>query len=453
MRTKLFIAFFVVILTALVSNFIFERLIIRDFEEYAWSAREDQIYVVLASVEGSYARGAWDMDALEHALRWAVMLGFEARVDDDRGRTLLTASQALEGVSPTMRRRIESLVDLGNPRGEFQEYPLFVGGDEIGSLWVRPLGREGFQKEKGEVFKRRGKTFLLISFLIAGGGALFLSFVFSFSLTMPLKRLKGAAEAVARGDLTARVRETRGGDEVGRLIRTFNRMVEALEREEGLRRHLTSNIAHELRTPLAVMKANLEAAIDGVFDYDREKLEGLASEVDKLTALIEGIEDVTKAEASFFAPAAYERLDLADFLSGIAGSMAPLFREKGVALDLAAGGPLPVVSDAEKLERVTRNILTNALVHTPAGGRVSVACGRDKKTFFVEISDTGRGMAQEELSRIFQRFYRGEGSKGLGLGLAIVKELVEVMRGDIGVTSAPGEGTTFRVTLPDMEGA
>jgi two-component system sensor histidine kinase BaeS len=452
MRTKLFFAFFVVIATALVSNLIFEHLILRDFEEYVWSTREDQIYVLLASVESTYTEGGgWDRAALENALRWALMLGYDLKVEDASGGKVLESEEALGDVSPVMMRRIESLVELKNPEGPYEKYPLYVGGEEIGQLSVRSLSKEGFQKKKGEVFKRRGKTFLFISFLIAGGGALFLSLVFSFFLTGPLKRLKRAAEAVARGDLTARVKEG-GRDEVGRLMESFNHMVEALEREETLRSHLTSNIAHELRTPLAVMRANLEAAVDGVVQYDRKKLEALLREVQRLTTLVSGIEDVTKAEASFFKPAQNERLDLRGLLEGIRQSMSPLFKDKGLELSLSDHGALEVVTDAEKLERIVRNILANSLVHTERGG-AHMDYGGNEDAFFIEIRDTGRGIPREELPKIFERFYKGEGSAGIGLGLSIVKELLEVMRGDIDVKSAPGRGTSFRITLPRMEKA
>lgn len=452
MRTKLFFAFFVVIATALVSNLIFEHLILRDFEEYVWSTREDQVYVVLASVEATYTEaGKWDKAALENALHWAFMLGYDLKVEDDTGAMVLDSEEALRDISPVMRRRIESLVQPENPEGPYEKYPLYVGGEEIGQLSVRSLSKEGFQKKKGEVFKRRGKTFLLTSFLIAGGGALFLSLVFSFFLTGPLKRLKRAAEAVARGDLTARVREG-GRDEVGRLMESFNHMVEALEREETLRSHLTSNIAHELRTPLAVMRANLEAAIDGVVQYDRGKLEALLREVNRLTTLVSGIEDVTKAEASFFKPAQYERLDLHSLLEGISESMSPLFRDKGLELTVSDRGALEVVTDAEKVERIVRNMLSNSLANTERGG-AAMDYGADEDAFFIEIRDTGRGIPEEELPKIFERFYKGERSAGIGLGLSIVKELLDVMHGDIEVKSAPGQGTSFRITLPRKEEA
>lgn len=447
MRTKLFIAFFVVILIALVSNLIFERLIIGDFEKFAMGTREDELYRVLAAVEGAYLeeRG-WDHPALGHAVLWATMLGFDVVVKDIEERPVMATGDALAITSPAMQRRIYSLVNPEKPLEEFEAYPLYVMGEKVGTLHVRPIERVGFLEEKEALFKRRGQSFLLISFVIAGGGALFLSIVFSMFLTVPLKRLKQAAVAVAGGDLDVRVK-VGSGDEIGRLTETFNHMVESLKREEDLRRHLTQNIAHELRTPLSVMRSHLEALADGVIEDTDEAVETLSAELRRLINLVEGIEDITKAEASFFKKPEYEKVELRGFVEGIAQGMRHLFQRKGLELAVAGGGEAEVVTDPEKLEIVLRNLLSNALSHTDEGG-ARVDCGLEGGEFFVTVTDTGRGVSEEERAKIFKRFYKGEASEGIGLGLSIAKEILELMGGNISVESAPGQGSTFRITLP-----
>jgi two-component system sensor histidine kinase BaeS len=447
MRTKLFLAFLAIILTALVSNLIFKRLIIQDFEEYAGGVREDSLYWVLASVEGSFHEGEWDRGLLGSYLHWAAMLGYDVEVIDLEGERVLTSEEATSLLTPTMRRRMDAIVDLGSPVGQYEEYPLFAGGEEIGSLMVRPLRKKGYLVEKEAMFKRRGQDFLMISFLIAGGGALLLTLVLTIFLTKPIRRLKKAAEAVASGDLSVRV-EHGMKDEIGRLTETFNHMVESLQREETLRQHLISNIAHELRTPLTVTKAHLEALTDGVVEPDEKEIKGLSSEIERLITLVEGIEDLTKAEASFFRQAEQEEVELRGLLKAITRTMGPVFSEKGLGLTFADREPLEVLTDAGKLETILRNIITNAVRHTDDGG-VSLDWGKaGKERFFMEIRDTGRGIEEKDLDRIFDRFYKGEGSGGIGLGLAIAKELAGIMGGGIEVSTRPGEGAAFRVVLP-----
>jgi two-component system sensor histidine kinase BaeS len=165
-------------------------------------------------------------------------------------------------------------------------------------MLVREIHKPLSINRKEMIFKKRGKTFLVLSFAIAGGGAVVLSLFFTLFLSRPLKKMRYAVESMADRDFSVRLPVT-SHDEIGRLSESFNFMAEALEREEAIRKHLTSNIAHELRTPLSVMKANVEAMIDGVIDDPDRGMKNIAAEVDKLIMLVQGIEDITRAEASF----------------------------------------------------------------------------------------------------------------------------------------------------------
>ncbi|HDZ87191.1 MAG TPA: HAMP domain-containing protein, partial [Nitrospirae bacterium] len=298
MKTKLFFSFLFVILIALISNFIFRSLMQNDFEDYVRGVREDRLYWVLASVEGSYEDGHWERALLIDSLHWGMMLGFDLRVSDNNGTEIIDSQGVLDSLEDNMRRRMESIIDVSAPTGDFEDYPLFVKGKEIGTLSVRGIRRRGKVAEKENVFIERGKEFLIISFIIAGGGAIFLALVFSTFLTNPVKRLKEATARLAKGDTGIKV-DISSGDEIGELAESFNFMSEALKREDMIRRHLSSNIAHELRTPLTIMKANLEGIADGVIECSQEQIESLKEEVDRLISLVEGIEDITRAEASF----------------------------------------------------------------------------------------------------------------------------------------------------------
>ncbi len=445
MRNRLFLAFLAVILLALVSHLIYQKLVRRDFDEYVRGTSEDKLYWVMASVEGSYRDGGWDHMVLHEAVHWAIMLGFDVRVRNMQGQDVINSAMVLDMVSPSMKRRMMSIVDLDSARGEYEKYPLYEGGREIGSLLARKLSRPEVDR-KEQTFRQRGSHFLAVSFMIAGGSALLLAVFFTVFFSQPLRRLQAAVVAMAKGDLSVRVRET-GHDEIGRLGESFNFMAEALQREDDVRKHLTSNVAHELRTPLAVMKANIEAMIDGIVTDQSQGLENIRLEVEKLIRLVEGIEDITKAEASFFTKRESGEIDLADFLGRIASVMRPLAENKGLRLDVAGHQPLQVVTDAEKLERIVQNILSNAIKYTEQGG-ISISCGSEQSRFYVDIADTGIGIPEDRRELIFRRFYRGEDSNGIGLGLAIVRELLTVMGGSIEIKEREGGGTVFRIWLP-----
>ena len=446
MRTKLFLAFFTVIIIALVSNFLYEHLIVKDFEDYANGAKEDKLYWILASVEGSYSDGRWNEMSLHEAVHWATMLGFDLEILDINEEKLVDTASVTEHLSSSMKRRMESMIDIRSGKGDFESYPLYQEGKEIGAMKARELSRVGTIKEKEALFKKRGRDFLVMSFIIAGSGALFLAIFFSLFLSMPLNKMKKAVGTMAEGDFSVRI-PSGSRDEIGKLAEKFNFMAEALQREEALRKHLTSNIAHELRTPLTVMKANTEAMIDGVVKNDTEGLENIRIEVEKLIKLVEGIEDITKAEASFFSKKDHSKINIPEFLSGIAARMRPLAAEKNLELNLVTNKGLDVFSDPSKLERIIQNILANAIRNTESGG-IWVDYGTEKHMFFIEIRDSGTGIPEDKIPLVFKRFYKGKNSKGIGLGLAIVKELVDVMGGRIELTSKVSEGTEFKIWLP-----
>lgn len=449
MRTKLFLAFLAVILMALLSNLLFRQMINEDFGEYARSGVEDQIYLVLASVEGSHtAGGGWDMVQLMETVHWAAMLGLDSEVRGADGGVLMASGDMLGHLSPSMQRRMEAIVDLDSPVGEYEDYPLFAGGEEIGTLRVRPLLKRGLQAQKEATFKRRGTEFLVTSFLIAGGGAVFLAVALSVFLTSPLRRLKKAAVRVAGGDLSVRINPSSSSDEIGELGRSFDHMVESLEREEAIRKRLTSNIAHELRTPLTIIRTQIEAISDGVIAPDSETIETLSREVQRLVRLIEGIEEISRAEASIFKQPGAQGVELMGFIEGIAQAMSVVFELKSLDVSLS-GSPLEVVTDAEKLEIIVRNLLNNAAQHT-GHGTVTVSWGPEgtQGGFYIEVRDTGPGIPQEEIPMLFKRFYKGKVSNGTGIGLSIVKELLDVLGGTVDVQSAEDRGTAFKIHLP-----
>jgi len=461
MRTKLFLSFILIIFLALLSNVVFERLTLRDFDEFVRGTKEDQIYWIMASIEGSYIDGRWDMEHLNMALHWGLMLGFETYVEDPSGKQILSSTEVLLSLNPNMFKRMLSILELPTGKGKYVWYPLYVKGREIGKLYARPLKRLGAIALKEDIFRNRGREFLISSFLIAGGGAIFLSVLFTLYLSTPIRRLNAAAEKIAQGDLSVeipRLHRPFGNlysalkchDEMDRLTDTFNYMAEALRREDALRKHLTSNVAHELRTPLAIIRVNLEAIEDGIITDTRTVINNINSEIQRLISLVEGIEDITRAEASFFQKGTLTEIDLREFIETITSGMSKMIEEKGLFIR-TEGPSVTVETYPEKLHIILKNLLTNAYKFTHSGG-ITVRWNRYRKDsggtgFYITVEDSGKGITAGDISRIFERFYKGKDSGGRGLGLAIVKELAEVIGGRIEVESTPDIGSRFTVTF------
>ncbi len=447
MRTKLFLAFVMIIFATLVSTIVFASLILKDFDSYAQGVKEDQIYWIIASVEGGYKDGKWHEQMLSESVHWAMMMGLDIKILDMQRREIISSHHVMESLSPGMKHRMEELfrVDMDTDR-KYDEFPIISNGSRIGTLHARSFKKKALA-EKEVIFESRVRYFLYTYLLLAGAGSLFMGLILTQYLSKPVRLLKKASEKIAAGDFAVRI-SAESLDEVGDLAKTFNKMAASLEKEETLRKRLMSNIAHELRTPLTIMKTHVEGLADGIFTDKSKGLEIITNETERLIKLVKGIEDITAAEASFFTRGEKVEIDLKEFLSGIVGDLAPLFQEKGLFMNMAEKNNLAVSADVEKLERILRNMLSNALKFTDKGG-VSIDYGKEGSRFFVDIADTGRGIPENDLPYVFDRFYRAGESEicGLGLGLAIVKELVDIMEGEITVKSTPGKGTSFRLLL------
>jgi two-component system sensor histidine kinase BaeS len=263
----------------------------------------------------------------------------------------------------------------------------------------------------------------------------------------PLDDLVDAAERVADGDYSVRVRE-RGPRGVGTLARAFNKMASRLDTTQANRRDLLADVTHEMRTPLTVIQGNLEGMIDGVYPADEKNLRALVDETTLLSRLIEDLRTLALAESGAL-QLKKEPTDLEALIRDVAAAFQGQASSQGVHLAVdVAGDASPVDVDPGRMRQVLTNLLTNALRYTPAGGSVRVNCVRSGADVRIEVQDTGGGIAGEDLPHVFDRFYRSTDSGGMGLGLAIAKHLVEAHGGTITARSALGQGTTMQILVP-----
>jgi two-component system OmpR family sensor kinase len=331
-----------------------------------------------------------------------------------------------------------------------QGVPLSMDGRPIGTLLnVRPA--EMMLDPQGEAFLSQVRASLAWAALLAAALSLVLGIGISRLLTAPLDRLTRAAQAVAGGDLSQRV-DAQSKDEIGELGRAFNGMTSSLAEAETLRKNLMADVAHELRTPLTVVQGNLQAILDGVYPLEMAQVASLYDETRLLTRLVDDLHDLALADAGQLR-LEREPVDLSELARTVVDHFAPAASAAGVVLELDAQDGLPPVDgDAGRLAQVLRNLLSNALRHTPPGGRVTVRIDRAGALARLQVADTGSGIAPEDLPHVFDRFYRGGENRGraggAGLGLAIARQLVAAHDGQIEVASPPGAGTTFTITLP-----
>jgi signal transduction histidine kinase len=331
-----------------------------------------------------------------------------------------------------------------------ESMPIEVNGQEVGFL-VPGAGVTALREPEESFLRSLGQTIVPVG-IVACAVAILLGLFLTWQLTDPLRKLKTAAQGIAGGDLSQRV-DIKSRDEIGALGRTFNQMAENLARAEKLRRDMVADVAHELRSPLAVMQGNLEAILDGVYEPTSENVESIHKQAILLSRLVDDLQELALADAGQLR-IEREPVDVAALIERTATEIAPRAAKEGVSIARDVAADLPTLSaDPQRISQVLSNLLDNALRHSPEGGTVTIRASREEDTVRVDVEDQGPGLKPNELSQVFERFYRGDKARsratgGAGLGLAIVKQLVEAHGGRVWVESTEGHGATFSFTLP-----
>jgi two-component system sensor histidine kinase BaeS len=328
--------------------------------------------------------------------------------------------------------------------------PIEVNGQDVG--YLLPGTTVSMLREPEQTFLVRLRETAVPVGLAACATAILLGLILTWQLTDPLRKLKVAAQGIASGDLSTRV-DIKSRDEIGDLGRAFNEMAEHLSRAEELRRNMTADIAHELRTPLAVIRGNLEAIADGVFPPTKENVSSIHREAVLLSRLVDDLQELALAEAGQLRIEP-EETDVSSLIGRVLTKVTLRAQSEGISIVSDLAPDLPLVSvDSQRIEQVISNLLDNAIRHSPEGGTITVKASRVADGVQVDVVDQGLGLTPEERSLVFERFYRGDKTRsratgGAGLGLAIVKQLVEAHGGRVWVESTQGEGATFSFTLP-----
>jgi two-component system, OmpR family, sensor histidine kinase BaeS len=327
--------------------------------------------------------------------------------------------------------------------------PVVVGGTTVGSVRVR-FGQRGIGGEVAQFESARWRV-RLVAFGIAVVIALAVSTLIARQITAPLERMLTAMRRRAAGDRGARVADVKAVGVLREILEGYNSSTDALDQRDRAQRNLVADVAHQLRTPVAVLQAGHEALLDGITEPTQASLGSLRDEVLRLGRVLEDLQALAAAEAAALqlSPA---QLNLAAISRDVADNLGEAFDLAGVTLTTELRD-VDALCDDKAVREILANLLTNAMKYTPAGGRVVVSTGLvNAHKAGVAVRDTGLGIPPDELPHVTERFFRGRNASqlagGSGFGLTIVTELVSAQRGNLGIVSEPGIGTTVTVTLP-----
>ena len=313
---------------------------------------------------------------------------------------------------------------------------------------------EGFVKNPAEtLFLNRINLLLVIGAIAAMVVSLLLGIFLARTLTRPIREITTATRAIADGNLEQKV-PVRSRDELGELATSFNLMSAELARSINSRRQMTADIAHELRTPISVILGHVDAMDDGVMPASSDTFDIIREEANRLGRLVEDLRTLSRADAGELV-LVRRMANVKTLLNKVSMAHLPLTHEKNISLQVEISPDLPeIYVDRDRMAQVLDNLLNNAFRYTPKGGRITLYAERVTDGIEIRVQDTGPGISPEELTHVFDRFYRTDKSRqrmsgGSGLGLSIAKSIVEMHDGNIWVESKPGEGSTFVIRLPN----
>ena len=382
--------------------------------------------------------------------------------------------EVLESSDPEMSPRINITPNIleammgqdgykGNYRADYMDVAVPIVSDDGGARFVVNIvdNKQTVQSLNTQIF-----TIIIDAVVIGFAISVAISLIVSATLLSPIKGMTKAAEAMADGDFSRKIR-VESNDEIGILAETFNdmaaqieTMLEELKRAEILRREFVANVSHELRTPLTNIRSYAETISDDRTipeETEEEFMRVIISESDRMTKIVQDLLELSRFDSGV-SELSIEEFSLERSLRDVYAAIALEARKRDHEVNLELEWKLPNISgDRARIEQVLMNIIANALKYTPDGGRITIYSGTSGSDVWVRIEDTGVGIPQEDLARVFDRFYRVDKARsresgGTGLGLSIAREIITKHGGDILIRSTPGVGTSVTVTLPINRG-
>ena len=431
-------------MTSLVAFGVLSYVWEQHFQSYTRENIQRIATITAENIGTRYERtGGWYNGALNEA---AAASGFSGglgvQVTDANGIVLYDTSRADND---------DSTISLAPAnKKQMTSAPISARGEVIGTVRVWVYGSNTLLTQADQEFRDRSYQAMILAGLLAVGLALVLGYLFARTMVNPISRIAKTARAFGEGDLTART-GLYGDDEIAQLGMTFDDMAESVEKDRELERRLTTDVAHELRTPLMAIQSTVEAMIDGVFEPDAERLDTVNSEVQRLSRLVDAILKLSRLE-SRSVPLDCKVINVGDLISGLIATHEAFVSDSGLTLNYIAEDDVYIYGDSDMIRQATANLISNAVRYTDEGS-ITVSVNKGETMAYIAVADTGIGLTNDEAKMVFSRFWRADAGRtrekgGLGIGLSVVKEIVDQHGGWVRVEGRPNEGATFTMYIP-----
>lgn len=441
-----------ILITSLISNYRIDK----EFNKYLLDEHKSKIESIVQLVEDLYTDNTGYSNLNKDEIqRYAISQELFIEIKDTKGNLVFSSgSSHLQNRDngDSMRGPMMHKTSK-NDLGEYLEVknPILKNGNNVGYLVAGYFSTSYLTNAALTFSMTLNQSFMLSAFIALFIG-LAISIILSRQISNPLIKITSTANQMRDGHLDVRCSIKTKTKEIHELSNSINYLAETLSQQEMLRKRFTTDMAHEIRTPLTTLKTHVEAILDGVWEPTKERIEVFSEEIDRLTKLVDNLRNLAKLEQAGLI-LNKTKFNLSTELNGIINNFQLLYSKSGFSLSSDLLGNINVAMDKDKIKQIMYNLLSNSYNYLDIGGEVKITLTQSEKHIVIKVKDTGLGIDEKDLPYIFERFYRSDVSRnknsgGSGIGLTITKSLVEAHNGKIFAESQLGKGTIFTIELP-----
>ncbi|MDK0915466.1 HAMP domain-containing sensor histidine kinase [Clostridium perfringens] len=443
----------VTLLTVAISKFYFDK----KFGDYIMIKNQNTVQNILMELSEQYSDNEWNYKNIEKITYNSLDKGIIVALYDKEDKEIMNIEKNSKDKCNRIMNFIKSSMEgkYGSTTSQFEPvyYPLIKSGEKIGEVRVKFYGPIFYMQNELVFLDIVNKIILGIGVLLILASTI-MGFIISRSITRPINKLMTKAKYISKGEYDKKIEINTDILEIDDLINSINNLSQSIKEQENIRKRLTGDISHELKTPLTNIQSHLEAMIDGVWEPTEERLLSVKEEAERLSSLVSDMQKLNRYDESSI-KLKKDNVNISDIICFVIFQFSNLAKSKNIKIEYEKKN-INLYCDKDKITQALVNILSNAIRYSNEGSTIFIEERLKDNKVIISIEDQGIGISEEDLKYVFERFYRADKSRtratgGTGIGLTIVKSIVSSHGGEVKLESKLGEGSKFTIILPKKD--
>ena len=440
----------VTLLTVVISKFYFDK----KFGDYIMIKNQNTVQNILMELSEQYSDNEWNYKNIEKITYNSLDKGIIVALYDKEDKEIMNIEKNSKDKCNRIMNFIKSSMEgkYGSTTSQFEPvyYPLIKSGEKIGEVRVKFYGPIFYMQNELVFLDIVNKIILGIGVLLILASTI-IGFIISRSITRPINKLMTKAKYISKGEYDKKIEINTDILEINDLINSINNLSQSIKEQENIRKRLTGDISHELKTPLTNIQSHLEAMIDGIWEPTEERLLSVKEEAERLSSLVSDMQKLNKYDEASI-KLKKDNVNISDIICFVIFQFSNLAKSKNIKIEYEKKN-INLYCDKDKITQALVNILSNAIRYSNEGSTIFIEERLKDNKVIISIEDQGIGISEEDLKYVFERFYRADKSRtratgGTGIGLTIVKSIVSSHGGEVKLESKLGEGSKFTIILP-----